>query len=93
MALKIVDVVDENLFDNEISSTEIAYLAKQFRNILKNNNKKARNKNFVDHKNVKKIEQPKNDFTKKSNSRKEKLVHLLTILYINNVLVVKAMDI
>ena len=73
MALKMVDVVDESLFDNEISSTEIAYLAKQFRNILKNNNEKARNKKFVDYKNVKKTEQPKNDFTEKSNSRKVKV--------------------
>ena len=39
MALKSKDDVDENVFDNEISSIEIAYLAKQFRNFLKNNNK------------------------------------------------------
>lgn len=35
MALEIVDDVDDNVFDNEISSTEIAYLAKKFRNFLK----------------------------------------------------------
>ena len=52
MALKTVDDVDENMFDNEISSTKIAYLAKQFRNFLKNNNKKEINKNFGDYKNV-----------------------------------------
>lgn len=73
VAFKTVDVVEENFFDNEISSTEIAYLAKQFRNFLKNNNKRARNKKFVDYKNVKKVEHPKNDFTKKSNSRKDKV--------------------
>jgi len=42
MALKSIDDVYENVFDDEISSIEIAYLAKQFRNILKNNNKRAR---------------------------------------------------
>ena len=73
MALETVDDVDDNVFNNEISSTKIAYLAKQFRNFLKNNNKKARNKNFVDYKNVKKNEQPKNDFPKKSTSKKEKV--------------------
>lgn len=44
VVFKTVDVVEDNFFDNEISSTEIAYLAKQFRNFLKNNNKRARNK-------------------------------------------------
>lgn len=73
VAFKTVDVVEENFFDNEISSTEIAYFAKQFRNFLKNNNKRARNKKFVDYKNVQKVEHPKNDFTKKSNSRKDKV--------------------
>ena len=71
MALKTIDDVDENMFDNEISSTKIAYLAKQFRNFLENNNKKARNKNFVGYKNVKKTEQPKNNIFEKSNSGKE----------------------
>ena len=49
MVLKLVDDVDENVFDDEISSSEVEYLAKQFRNFLKNNNKMARNKNFADH--------------------------------------------
>ena len=35
MALKFVDDVDGNGFDDELSTTEIAYLAKSFRN---NNN-------------------------------------------------------
>ena len=35
LALKSVDDVDDSVFDNEISSIEIAYLTKQFRNFLK----------------------------------------------------------
>ena len=45
MADKSVDDVDENGFDDELSTTEIAYLAKNFRNFLRNNNKRARGKN------------------------------------------------
>ena len=45
MAHKSVDDVDENGFDDELSTTEIAYLAKNFRNFLRNNNKRARGKN------------------------------------------------
>ena len=62
MALKSVDNVDDGLF-----STEIAYLVKNFRNFLRNNNRKARNRNNVDPKNVK-----KNDTTKNNNSKKPK---------------------
>ena len=43
MALKFVDDVDDCGFDDEISSTEIAYLAKNFRNFLRNNNRRTRN--------------------------------------------------
>ena len=35
MALKSVDDVDSNGFDDELTSTEIAYLTKNFRNFLK----------------------------------------------------------
>ena len=35
LALKSVDDVDDSVLDNEISSTEIAYLTKKFRNFLK----------------------------------------------------------
>ena len=42
MALKSVDV---NGFDDELSATEIAYLAKNFRNFFRNNNRRARGKN------------------------------------------------
>ena len=45
MALKSVDDVDGNGFDDELSAIEIAYLAKNFRNFLRNNNRRARGKN------------------------------------------------
>ena len=38
MALKFVDDVEVDGFDDELSTTEIAYLTKNFRNFLKNNN-------------------------------------------------------
>ena len=43
MALKFVDDVDNFGFDDEISSIEIAYLVKNFKNFLRNNNRRARN--------------------------------------------------
>ena len=67
MALKSVDDVDDSGFDDEISSTEVAYLAKNFRNFLRNNNRRARNRNNTDTKNVK-----KNETTKNQNSEKSK---------------------
>ena len=45
MVLKSVDDVDGNGFDDELSFTEIAYLAKNFRNFLRNNNRMTRGKN------------------------------------------------
>ena len=51
MALKSVNDCG---FDDELSFTEIAYLGKNFRNFLRNNNRRARNRNNVDTKNVKK---------------------------------------
>ena len=42
MALKSIDASG---FDNELSTTEIAYLAKNFRNFLRNNNRRTRGKN------------------------------------------------
>ena len=47
MALKSVDDVDGNEFDDELSSTEIAYLAKNFRKFLRNNNRRARGKTML----------------------------------------------
>ena len=38
MALKSIDDVEVGGFDDKLSATEIAYLAKNFRNFLKNNN-------------------------------------------------------
>ena len=67
MALKSIDDVDDCGFDDEISSTEIAYLGKNFKSFLRNNNRRARNRNNVDPKNVK-----KNDTTKNNNVEKSK---------------------
>ena len=47
MALKSIDDVDGNGFDDEISSIEIAYLAKNFKNFLRNNNRRARVKTML----------------------------------------------
>jgi len=67
MALKYIDDVNDCGFDDKLSSTEIAYLAKNLRNFLKNNNRRVRNRNNVDTKNVK-----KNDTIKNNNSEKSK---------------------
>ena len=53
MALKSVDDVN-NGFDDELSSTVITYLAKSFKNFLRNNNKRARGRNNAKPKNFKK---------------------------------------
>ena len=65
MALKSVDDVDVGGFDDELSATEIAYLAKNFRNFLKNNNRRARDKNTAKPRNFR-----KNDPTKVNNTDK-----------------------
>ena len=67
MDLKSIDDVDDNRFDDELSSTKIAYLGKNFRNFLRNNNRKARSKNNVELKNSK-----KNEPTKINNIEKSK---------------------
>ena len=64
MALKSVDV-EIGGFDDELSATEIAYLAKNFRNFLKNNNRKARATNTAEPRNFR-----KNDPTKVNNNDK-----------------------
>ena len=46
MALKSIDDVDGNRYDDELSSTEIADLAKNFRNFLRNNNRRVRGNNI-----------------------------------------------
>ena len=42
MALKSVDDINVNGFNNKLSFIEIAYLVKNFRNFLRNNNKKGK---------------------------------------------------
>ena len=59
MALKSVDDVDGNGFDDELSAIEIAYFAKNFRNFLKNNNRMARGKNNAEPRNFKRNEPTK----------------------------------
>ena len=65
MALKSVDDADAGRFDDELSATEIAYLAKNFRNFLRNNNRRVRDKNTVEPRNFR-----KNDPTKVNNTEK-----------------------
>ena len=67
MALKLVDDVDGNGFDNELSATKIAYLAKNFRNFLRNNNRRARGRNNAEPRNFK-----RNEPTKVNNIDKSK---------------------
>ena len=69
MALKLVDDVDDNGFDDELSSIKVAYLAKNFRNFLKNNNRRTRSKNNAKHKNSKKNEPTKTNNTEKSKEK------------------------
>ena len=88
IALKSVNDVDGNGFDDELFATEIAYLAKNFRNFLRNNNRRARGKNNVELKNFR-----KNDPTKVNSTKnpKEKVCQTSKILWVNNVLNVKDM--
>ena len=65
MALKSVDDVDVGGFDDELSTTEIAYLAKNFRNFLRDNNRRARDKNAAEPRNFR-----KNNSTKVNNTNK-----------------------
>ena len=65
MALKSIDDVDVGGFDDELSAIEIAYLAKNFRNFLRNNNRRARDKNTAEPRNFR-----KNDPTKVNNTDK-----------------------
>ena len=65
MALKSVDDVDVGGFDDELSAIEIAYLAKNFRNFLRNNNRKVRGANTTEPRNFR-----KNDPTKVNNNDK-----------------------
>ena len=65
IALKLVDDVKVGGFDDELFATEIAYLTKNFKNFLRNNNRKARGTNTVEPRNFR-----KNDATKVNNNDK-----------------------
>ena len=65
MAFQSVDNVDVGGFDDELFATEITYLVKNFWNFLRNNNKRARDKNTVEPRNFR-----KNDPTKVNNTEK-----------------------
>ena len=65
MALKSVDDVKVGGFDDELFVTKIAYLTKNFRNFLRNNNRKARGANTAEPRNFR-----KNDPTKVNNNDK-----------------------
>ena len=67
MALKSVDDIDVNGFDNELSAIEIAYLAKNFRNFLRNNNRWVKGKNNAEPRNFR-----RNELTKVNNIEKPK---------------------
>ena len=67
MALQSIDDVDGNGFYDELSATEIAYLAKNFINFLRNNNRRARGKNNAKPRNFR-----RNEPTKVNNTDKPK---------------------
>ena len=67
MALKSVDDVDNNGFDDELTTTKIAYLTKNFRNFLRNNNRRAKGKNNAEPRKFK-----RNEPTKVNNTNKPK---------------------
>ena len=69
MALKTVDDVDGTGFDDELSFTEIAYLAKNFINFLRNNNRRARGKNNAKPRNFKRNEPTKVNNTDESKEK------------------------
>ena len=66
MALKSVDDIEVDGFDDELSAIEIAYLTKNFRKFLRNNNnRKARDTNTAEPRNFR-----KNDLNKVNNNDK-----------------------
>ena len=69
--------VDDNGFDDELAFMEIAYLAKNFRNFLRNNNRRARGRNNAEPRTLRKMNQLKSIMLK---NQKKKLVNLLVIL-------------
>ena len=67
MAFKSVDDVKVGGFDDEFSATEIAYLTKNFRNFIRNNNRRAKGKNTAEPRNFR-----RNGPTKVNNTEKPK---------------------
>ena len=67
MAPKSIDDVEASGFADDLSATEIAYLAKNFRNFLRNNNRRARDNNTAKPRNFR-----RNDPTKVNNTEKPK---------------------
>ena len=67
IALKFVDDVDVSGFNDKLSCIKIVYLAKNFRNFLRNNNRRVRDKNNVEPRNFR-----RNDPTKVNNTEKPK---------------------
>ena len=65
MALKSINDVNVGGFDDELFAIEIAYLAKNFRNFFKNNNRKARGANTVEPRNFRKNDPTKLNLEKK----------------------------
>ena len=65
IALKSIDDVDVSGFDDELFATKIVYLAKNFRNFLRNNNRKARGKNNAEPRNFNRIDPTTVNNTKK----------------------------
>ena len=65
MALKSVDDVEGGGFDDELFATVIAYLAKNFKNFLRNSNRKERGTNTAELRNFR-----KHDPTKVNNNDK-----------------------
>ena len=67
MAFKSVDDVDGNRFDDKLFTTKIANLVKNFRNFLRNNNRRAWGKNDAKPRNF-----TRNEPTKVNNTNKPK---------------------
>ena len=65
IALKSVDDVEVGGFDDELFAIEIAYLVRNFRNFLRNSNRKVKGTNTVEPRNFR-----KNDPTKVNNNDK-----------------------
>ena len=74
MALKSVDDVEGGGFDDELSAKEIAYLAKNIRNFLRNSNRKARGTNIAEPRNFRKHDPTKVNNNDKSRERKSRSI-------------------